>query len=56
MNVFIVEFQHRNGSEFWCVKSSSLADLLIDTVQEHIFKARGEPDWTFEEAQENWAA
>lgn len=56
MNVFIVEFQHRNGSELWAAKSRGLAELLIRTVQAHIFNESHEEEWKLKDAQENWPA
>lgn len=55
MNAFIVEFQHRNGSELWAATSRGLAELLVRTVQTHIFNENHEEDWTLKNAQENWA-
>ncbi|GAF73881.1 unnamed protein product [marine sediment metagenome] len=52
--IFIVEFQHKHGSELWAAATESLAELLIRTVQAHIFKERGEEGWWLKDAQEDW--
>jgi len=56
MMVWVIEFDHQNGTEIWVAKSRSLADAIVAAVQKRTFDERPpEPMWTLSEAMNNWS-
>lgn len=55
MTVWVIEFDHQDGTEIWVATSKSIADAVVKEVQRNIFNKR-DPDhlWTLKRASEDW--
>ena len=52
--IFIVEYQHKHGSDFWAANSLEVAEEIIQKAQKDIFKEYNDEGWTLENAMKNW--
>ena len=58
MKIFIVEFDHKHGTELWAASSQFVAEAIVKSVKPAIFKEREGDDeediWTLWKALEDW--
>jgi len=54
MNVWIVEFDHKHGTEIWAAKNEALANEIVRVVKTRLFREYGEDQWALKEALDNW--
>lgn len=55
MNVFVVQFDHKYGTEIWVAKTEALANEIVRSVKTRIFREHDEDDhWPLEKALSNW--
>jgi len=54
MTVWIIEFDHKHGTEFWAAKDEKLAHDIVRAVKTHLFHEYGEVGWTLKKALADW--
>jgi hypothetical protein len=56
MTVWIVEFDHKHGTEIWAASDEKLAEEIVRTVKKHLFREYGDDTWTLKKAMDDWTA